>query len=153
MTSSSTIVDQIKKHFDYLFIEYGFQIISETHFESFGNWAIVLQSDACRLRFFNDRGEVFIAASPLWSPPSWQAGPWYDLASIVAFLTQGKEKLELEPKLGEIEQQLMQATEVFRIYCDQIIESFREDTFQKNQSELELFKDQLDEQYWDHFRR
>ena len=113
---------------------------------------IVLQSDDCRLRFFKDRGEVFIAASPHWSPPSWQAGPWYDLAVIVAFLTQGKEKLELEPKLGEVEQQLIQLTTVLRLHCDEIVELFRSNTFQQKQSDLELFKDQLNDQFWDRLR-
>jgi hypothetical protein len=140
------VVDQIRKYFDYLFDANGFEVISETYFQSFGNWVVVLQSDDCRIRFLQDRGEVSIAVGPVWSPPSWNAGPWFDLSIVIAFLTPKKEILER--RLGNTDQQIEYLADTFRTYCDQICELFREDTFRQERDKLELLRDQSEEQYW-----
>ncbi len=147
----STVMEQIKKYFGYLFDEYGFDVIAETYFESFGNWVVVLQSDDCRVRIIQDRGEVSVAVGPLWSPPGWQAGPWFDLAVITAFLTQGKGTLEYRP--GRTDQQLERLANLLRSHCDQICELFQDKVFQQKRVELELLRDQLDGQFWDQLTR
>lgn len=147
----SMVMEQIKKYFGYLFDDYGFDVISETCFESFGNWVVVLRSNDCRLRIVQDRGEVSIAAGPLWSPLGWQAGPWFDLRVITAFLTQGKVMPEYIP--GKTDQQLERLSNLLRSYCDQICELFQERVFQQKRAELELYRDQLDEQFWDQLTR
>lgn len=147
----SMIVEQISKHFRYLFNDYGFNVISETHFESFGNWVVVLASDDFRIRLFEDRGEVTISVGPLWSPPGWQAGPWYDLTFTIEFLTQGKDLFEYEG--GKTEQQLERLAGVLRAYCDQIHELFQEEVFRQKQEELELLVEQRLDQFWNQLTR
>lgn len=145
--TSPVILNKIKTIFHYLFDDYGFAVIAETYFESFGNWAVVLQSgDCCRIRIFQDRGEIFIALGPLWSPPSWNAGPWFDLTVIVAFLTQGKDILEYE--LGKPDWQLERLADRLRPYMEQICELFRENVFEQKREALELLQEQMNEQIW-----
>lgn len=138
------VMDQIRKYFDYLFDANGFEVISESYFQSFGNWVVVLQSDDCRIRFLQDREEVSIAVGPVWSPPGWNAGPWFDLSIVIAFLT--REKEILERRLGNTDQQIEYLADTFRSYLDQICELFREDTFRQQRDKLELLRDQSEEQ-------
>jgi hypothetical protein len=145
MTPSET-VDQIREFFGYLFDDFGFRVISETHFESFSNWVVVLQSEVCRIRIFRDRGEVSIAVGPLWLPPGWQAGPWFDLTVLISFLTNGK--YTLEHAVGDTSQQLKRLADVFHLYYDQVCELFQEQVFQQKKGELELFREQMNEQIW-----
>lgn len=136
----------IRKYFEYLFSEYDFEPISERSFESFGNWVIVLQSRLCRIRFFQDRGEVFMAFSPLWSPSDWQAGPWYDLKVIIAYLAKDAKLPWQKFKLGETEQQLKWLATTFRSYCDQACELFRADNYQLIREELDTIRAQQEEE-------
>lgn len=146
-----TIVEQIKKYFRYLFDESGFTVVSETYFDSFGNWVVVLASDDCRLRFFQDRGEVSIAVSPLWSPPGWQAGPWFDLPIVTAYLTQGQYTWEYAP--GSTEQQLERLAGILRPYCDQICAMFRKEVFPEKEEELRGLETQRSKRLWDKLHR
>ena len=140
------ILEFIERYFDYLFKEYGFSVISETDFDSFGNWVIVLQSDSSRIRFFQDRGEVSLAVGPLWSPPSWQAGPWYDLSVITTFLSKGQHTFKYE--LGTTERQLERLTQALHLSCKQICELFQETTYQRIRQELDEYSEQALEQDW-----
>ena len=89
-----SVIEQIETHFFYLFDEYGFRVFSSTIWhESFGNWVVVLLSDGFRITLFHDRGDVTLLVGPLWSPPGWQAGPWYDLPLVVEFLTLGSSRV------------------------------------------------------------
>ncbi len=81
--------DLVKVHFPYLFDEYGFSVIDIRYFDSFTNWVAVVVSKRCRIRFFEDRGGVELAIGPLWDPPGWQAGPWFDLPAVLAYLNHG----------------------------------------------------------------
>lgn len=143
----ATSLEQIRKYFGYLFDEYGFNVVAETHFESFGNWVVVLQSDDCRIRIIQDREEISVALGPLWSIPGWQAGPWYDLAVITAFLTQGNSTVEYRSTTTD--RQLEQLAEVLHSRYDQIRELFQGETFRQRQAELELLRDQFNEQIWE----
>lgn len=151
MTHPTTVVEQVRKYFAYLFDDYDFDVISDTHFQNFGNWVVVLRSNDCRIRFFQDRGEVSVAVGPLWSSPGWQAGPWFDLTVITAFLTQGKSTVEYES--GKTGRQLKRLANILRPYCDEICELFQEKVFQQKRVELELLRDQLDEQFWGQLTR
>lgn len=139
-------MERIRKVFCYLFEDHGFTVFSETYFESFGNWVIVLLSDSCRVRLLEDRGEVSIAIGPLWSPASWQAGPWFDLPVVIAYLTDGKDKWEY--KSGDTTQQLERLGSSLHQYCDQICEMFKDDVFQKKQEELRAIEEQWHSELW-----
>ena len=143
----SMIMGPIKKHFHYLFEDYDFTVFSETYFESFGNWVVVLLSDDFRIRLFEDRGDVTLAVGPLWSPPGWQGGPWHDLTRITAFLTQGKDIWEY--KRGTTDEQLQRLAGILRPYCDQIRELLQEEVYQQNKEKLRRVGEQLRDQLWD----
>lgn len=145
--ASPGVADEIRRHFAYLFDIYGFAVTSEIRFESFGNWVVVLESKECRLRFFQDRGEITVAVGPLWSPPGWQSGPWFDLRAVIRYISQGKDRWEYES--GSTNEQLKHLAEKLRPYCRQICQLFREEVFQDKQQELQKVQNQLDDEFWE----
>jgi hypothetical protein len=146
MMAHPAVKERIEEFFGYLFKDYNFTVFSETYFESFSNWVIVLLSDSCRIRFLEDRGEVSIAIGPPWSPASWQAGPWFDLLIVIAYLTNGEDIRTYES--GNTTQQLEGLGSLFRQYCNQICELFREDVFQKKQGGLREVEEKWQNQLW-----
>ena len=144
--ASCKIVDEIRKRFRFLFDAHGFALASEICFDSFENWVVVLKSKECRLRIFQDRGEVTIAVGPLWSPSGWQSGPWFDLAIVIRYVSQGKDQWEYEG--GNTDEQLKRLAEKLRPYCQQICWLFREDVFPEKRQELEKMQAKLDREFW-----
>jgi len=84
--------DQVKKHFRYLIDDYGFSVVYERYDEKvFGNCIVVFQSKDCRIRVVLDRGDIFVQIGPLSAPAVWSPASshlWFDLGTIIAFLTQ-----------------------------------------------------------------
>jgi hypothetical protein len=143
--------DKIKEHFDYLFTEYGFKVHSESDFPSFGNWAVVLLSNRCRLRFFQDRGTVFLDLGPPHPSPEWQAGSLHGLNFLIEFLTKGKEMFEYEH--GEIDEQLKRLADALHVYLDQICQAFDQGDLEQDNDELKQFSEQWNERFWDRLKR
>src|SRR5205809_494751 len=129
-------IDLIHKYFGYLFDEYSFKKQSERHFEDFGNWVYVFESASCRIRFFKDRFDVFVDLGPLWSPPSWSAGPWFGLEVILTLLAPDANIPWPRVILPET-QQLEWMAKIFRPYCRQACELFGEASYPLNQERLE----------------
>lgn len=141
------IADVIRHRFGWLFDEYGFTWVTEQYFESFGNWAVVLQSDQCgRIRIMQDRGEVFLACGPQWSPVSWDAGPWYNLDTVVRYLSNGEE--HFNPALGETEQQLENLAETLQRNMKAVCRLFRKDVFGEKQLELDDIQQMIEDEIW-----
>lgn len=143
---ATRITDKIRKHLPFLFDIYGFSVTSETTFESFGNWVVVLESKECRLRFFQDRGEITLAVGPLWSPPGWQSGPWFDFRAVIRYLSHGNDRWEYGG--GSTEEQLRRLAEKLPPHLPQIFQLFREDVFPKKQPELQRTQSELDDEFW-----
>ena len=125
----------VKKYFHYLFSEYGFTIIDVKYFEDFSNWVAVLTSDKYRLRFLEDRGTVTLAIGPLWDPPGWDAGPWFDLSFVIAYLNQEPFAWDYDV-LAPAEPQIERLSHVLRPYMDQICTVFSPDAFPEHHDEL-----------------
>jgi hypothetical protein len=143
----SEIADEIRRRFQYLFDEHSFVLGSERHFESFGNWAVVLQSDTCgRIRIMQDRGEVFLALGPQWSPLSWDAGPWYSLDVVVQYLSGGLDRFE--STLGRTDEQLGRLAERLRPYIDAACKLFQGDTFEASTGELDALRQKIEDETW-----
>jgi hypothetical protein len=143
-------VDRIKKHFGYLFMQYGFKVYSEAYFYSFGNWAVVLLSDHCRVVLWQDRGQVFVDLGPPQPSPNWQAGPLRGLDFLIGFLTKGKETFEYE--YGDTDEQLKRLAQVLRVYLDQICEAFHHGVFEQDNDALKQFAEYWNEQSWDRLK-
>jgi hypothetical protein len=141
------ISDKIRHWFNWLFDEYGFALATERQFDSFGNWVVVLQSDKCgRIRIIQDRGEVFLALGPQWSPVSWDAGPWYSLDVVVRYLSDGDDRFD--PALGEIEQQMERLAEKLQCNISAACGLFRSDAFWEKKDELDALQQMIEDEVW-----
>jgi hypothetical protein len=125
----------VERNFYYLFEQYGFTIVDFRFFDSFSNWMALLISAKCRLKIYEDRGSVMIAGSPLWDPPDWEAGPWYDLSFVVEYLTHGEFTWDYD-KMGSAEPQLKWLAEILHPYTDQICALFQSDSFPDHEENL-----------------
>ena len=121
MSDRDEVIDSLNKHFDYLFHDYGFDLFADTFTTNY--WVVVLLSDDCRIRFLRDRDGVSFAVGPLWDPPGWQAGPWYDLRIVLRFLANIKDAFE--NKLGPIEKQFELINHNFSAYSESILNLFK----------------------------
>jgi hypothetical protein len=141
------IANEIRRAFRYLFEEHGFSFESERHFDSFANWAVVLQSPKCgRIRIMQDRGEVFLALGPQWPSLTWDAGPWYGLEVVVKYLSGGRDRFE--SGLGPVSDQLGRLADRFRPYVDASCNLFQEDTYEVKRSELEEVRQHVEDEVW-----
>lgn len=141
------ISDMIRHWFCWLFDDYGFTLVTEQHFESFGNWAVVLQSDKCgRIRIMQDREEVFLACGPQWSPVSWDVGAWYSLDTVVRYLSNGED--QFDPVLGETEQQMKRLAEVLQRYMSPACILFQGDVFWVKKCELDALQQMIEDEIW-----
>ncbi len=142
--------DQVKKHFQFLIDDHGFAMLYERGPEGFGNCLVVLQSSDCRIIVALDRGQVFVYASPLSAPDD-----WFDLSTIIAFLTQGPgaDKWEYQfPDTGfdddYNERQLARLVGILKPYWNQIFRLFREDVFKQKRKELAEFIKKRSDERW-----
>ena len=139
--------DLIHMYFGYLFDEYGFRTQSERHFESFGNWVYVFESASCRIRFFKDRFDVFVELGPLWSPPSWNVGPWIGLKVVLTLLVPDAD-FPWPSAMSPDREQLEGMAKIFRPYCRQACELFGENSYPLNQERLEKIRDRQDDEFY-----
>lgn len=133
----------IGKAFDYLFRDYGFGIQQERQFESFGNWVVVLESPDCRMRIFQDRGYISIAFGPVWSPPDWEAGPWFGLEVIFEYLSV-KYTLTNEDVIRELSPvSLEHLANMLKPHLKSICDLFQAEAFPSHRDKLEHIADNL----------
>jgi hypothetical protein len=60
-------IKKIEEHFS-SFLNSGFHIIkSSVDEKGFGNWAVVLQSKECLIKFIHDRGYISVVIGPHWA--------------------------------------------------------------------------------------
>lgn len=144
----SSIPNRIRNWFWWLFDDYGFTLVLEQLFESFGNWVVVLQSDVCgRIRIMQDRGEISLACGPQWSPVSWNAGPWYDLDVVIRHLSEGNDWFDSAP--GDSEQQIAAIAGVLRQNMEATCKLFQEDMFWRKKSELDALQQIIQDEIWE----
>jgi hypothetical protein len=134
----SLFCDQVEKHFRYLIDKHGFSVVKKKPYDS--QYAmIVLQSKECRIRVLREREDIFVHAGP----PS-ATEEWYDLGTLIAYLTRGTEQVEFEvPDYDDynarIEWQVKRLADIFHTYYIQICDLFRKETFDKERADLKDF--------------
>lgn len=133
------IFDLIDEHFSYLIDGYGFSIVSKKLYDSSDYAKIVLQSKECRIRVLRERGEIFVDAGPLSAVEE-----WYDLATLIAYLTKETEQFEYKiPDYGDydarVEWQLERLAAILQRYYTEICELFRRGTFDEKRADLKEF--------------
>ena len=103
----SEVLDQIKRAFDFLFEEYGFEVIHASDATYGPRCLIVAGSKDFRVRFTSEFGSVGLDIGRLSAAPTWGDGPqgqreWFPLRAVVYFLQgRGWPTLEESHKSGE----------------------------------------------------
>lgn len=141
----------VKQYFAYLFQTYGFTIGSFVRFPHFGNWAMVLLSDNCRILFFQDRGELSMSFGPLglnetWDGKprtTWDSGPWYDVGFVLAYLGLDKSLIAKSYPSDRVDKQMKEIAEKLLPHIEKVCELFRADRFWSKKEELERFCNQV----------
>jgi hypothetical protein len=145
------LIEQIRHYFAYLFLQHEFQPVVETHYDSFGNWLVVLASKEYKIRFTQDRGEIDIAVGPnqAFVNSDWETGPWFNLSLIVYFLTNTAQMLKPgHSKPGSMDEQLDRFSKIFSIYKDSIRDLMAADNFKESEQSLKLLEPQWRQQLW-----
>ncbi len=146
--------NRVKRHFDYLSIEYGLYVAVETGPAAFGNCSLQYQSQSCRVLITLDRRAVHIDVGSLF-----HAEVTFALSDVVAYLRAPTQKWEWfysspEGSLDDdakIEWQIADAAEKMRPYCGRIFELFQRENIEKASDDLKDFSRKRKEESWDQF--
>jgi hypothetical protein len=144
-----SVVEEIRKQFSYLFDIYNFNVVSEVHFQSFGNWVVVLASKEYHIRFFQDRGYLDIALGPNHPQLDWESGPWFNLDLILSIVSDGKDDLSKVKKVfNNLSQQLTELSNAYQPYSESINQLFSQNVYKENEQKLLVANKQWHEQIW-----
>ena len=145
--------NEIRRCFPYLFNLYNFKVISETHFESFGNWVVILGSDDYCIRLLQDRGYTDMALGPSRPQPNWDTGPWFNLDLVLSFVSGGSENLsKLQQPFNNLTQQLAELSRAYQPYSEAIKDIFKQDSYSGNEERLRAAQKQWQDQVWTSLR-
>jgi hypothetical protein len=146
--SENDIDNSIQREFNYLFTKFDFHVVYIRRFKHFGNWVVLLYSPDFRIRIYCDRGEVTLAIGPDWLPQNWEAGPWFDLAIVLEFITQQQYDLRMTIKEATENEQIMILSEYLENHIDQIKVIFSEQIFKKQQKRLNQLHEKKEALFW-----
>ncbi|MCS7219978.1 MAG: hypothetical protein RML36_17215 [Anaerolineae bacterium] len=118
----------VEKYFGYLISKQGFNLVHKQKFSHFDNQEVIFQSDACRIRVYVDRGEVYADVAPL-SP---EEHCWIDLGTLIAYLKGNElddsyDRIETPrhgDRMARLEPQVRQIAALLLDYCTQICALF-----------------------------
>lgn len=77
------LIDSIKKHFSFLFEDYGF-VVSDNADEN-TDWVVVLILGILRIRFVEDRANIFMDIAFTDSPDT-----WYEIVSVLSLANKAR---------------------------------------------------------------
>jgi len=140
---------QIKRHFDYLFDQYSFQLVYCEDSEQFPICLVVLESADCRLRFISDREVPEFSIGTKSARITWEDSDrgtvhgWYGLNALADFLekrTIHAPFLE-QRKVGYLtrEEHLVRISDLLRPRCDLVFEFMRQEVFEQRWEEFANF--------------
>lgn len=78
-----SLIERIKENFDFMFADYGFSISDKTGENT--DWAVVLVADLLRIRFVEDRANMFADISFTDNPDA-----WYEISSVLSLLNESR---------------------------------------------------------------
>ena len=148
--------EQLKRHFGWLFDEYGFSPLHTLGKSSY-YCEFILQSGDCRFRIAVERGrtgamELAMVPDPLKAEVFIRGLKWYHVAEVVNFLERRR------PSYDQIEERsqhllslshdgaLAALAEEYRPAWRQVVEFFQEDEFERRQDEFEQFRQEYREE-------
>jgi hypothetical protein len=141
--------EQLKRHFGWLFDEYGFSLLHSLG-DSGYYCEFILQSGDCRFRIAVERGrsgamELTVVPDPLKAEVFIRGLKWYPIAYVVNFLERHRPSYE---QLEERSQYLLSLShdeflaalaEEYRPLWPRIMQLFSEEEFQRRREEFEQF--------------
>lgn len=140
-------LEQIRRHFVYLFDPYGFEMVHCERPEP-GRHLIILESDDCRIRFIQNLWDLEMAIGPRSAPIRWsdsveEARYWYSVTEVSNFLENNhyvdiEELLQDRPFLTA-DQKLAKLSGEVKPLIDRIQVLFRESVFEQKRYELDRF--------------
>ena len=156
-TECAQYLEQIRRYFNYLFDQYGFQVAHCEDAPGEARHLVVLESEACRIKFIQNRWDIYVEVGTLAAPIGWQdVAPgqgiryWYDIGSVLDFLERKPldiNELSQDQPVLTVDQQLAELATALQPVCDQLMALFREDTFERWQREYQEFKREREEQF------
>jgi hypothetical protein len=144
-------VDLIKTYFGYFFDTFGFKVVEEELFNGFRNWIVVLRMEQiCRVQFREDRGELFVLFGPVWSPPGYEHGPWYDIDVVLEYFGgKYKEYINDHSSLPDrMEEQMSKYALIVQPLLPRICDLFTGDSFEIREKELEQIHKKRRDEFW-----
>jgi len=135
----------IEKYFHYLFTEYAFSFSEIKYFQDFSNWLAVLTATECRLLFIEDRGSILLSVGPPWNPSNWEAGHWFGIEIVIAYLNNGIFPWYYWNQMGPAEPQLEKLSEIIRPYMAQICALFSPKVYTETEPKLYQLAKKRDE--------
>jgi hypothetical protein len=132
-----SIRNSINKHFNFLF-QKGFKIGTITQTGSMGSWETTLESREFSIMLTSDRGELFLAISPL------KEKCWIGLNVVLPYITDNKILLPETNRdlMSDIEKQYGRLAHYLKSYFNDIEVIFGE-SFQRHKEELVKLRNQV----------
>lgn len=140
-------LEQIRRHFIYLFDSYGFEMVHCERPEP-GRHLIILESDDCRIRFIQNLWDQEMAVGPRSAPISWsdsveEVRYWYSVMEISNFL-ENKEYVDIEELLQDrpfltADQKIAYLSREVKPLIDRIRVLFRESVFEQKRNKFDRF--------------
>ncbi len=133
-------LDQLKRHFGYLFQDYDFEIRKVECARAFGNCLAVLEAELCRITISKDRSQVIVDISPSFMPKK-----SYSLPFVVGFLDQAAglayNPLDLSTEIysHSEEKQWELVGDLLEQHSPAILRLFQQAVFPREQEHLETY--------------
>ncbi len=128
-------LDHIKRYFGFLFEEES-KILDSEFPDHFNNFVIIFERTEFRIRFTRDRLTIRMEIGTHQAVLGWSSDGWYDLISIVMYLTQKQIMISEYSETFDSDIQLERLAKVFRYFYDQIVELYKPENFVKQKEVL-----------------
>lgn len=148
-------LERIRRHWAFLFEQYGFAVIHKAEAPGGSRCLIVLESTVCRLRFIQNRWDLYVDIGTLAAPIDWKDSVqgikyWYSIGEIFVFIKKTSFRIEdllQEKPFLNIDQQLRELSRELQPVFGEVIDLFREDTFGQWQDEYKRWREQCQREF------
>jgi hypothetical protein len=145
----NNIVDQIQKHFGFLF-EHDFRVIDKLYDNAnFGNWIVLLRSEKLFIRFVQDRGDLSISIGPHLSYHQLRdTDNLIDVDILIDYIK--KKDFDISPRgiSKSMMEQLQRLSSLLLVEYDEVIAFFDNERFMAEKETIRnLFREKFKSRY------
>jgi hypothetical protein len=113
-----------------------------------GNCIIVFQANGYKIKIVEDRGIAEILGAPN-NAPNGPSREWYDLISVISFVTQGPKQVNLKysqkwwisNEEKSVDSQMIRLVQILDPYWSSISDFFSQEGFRERQKELDKYRE------------